>query len=104
MVVNIYRIRRNSLSLIDEIIFEYKMKKRKGKDSNAKKVLASYSMVFFINGKHYNGLYSYEMMNQAMTTGDFVNALTFGILPVLQGFDINNLHMLNTYIKDKIAS
>lgn len=102
MIIDISSIRKKSNYIINDIVFEYKMARPKKHRDNIKLALPAMGFGFLLQRPGYGGLYSYEMINHALTTGDFMNALIFGLLPVLQGMDVNNVKMINTYIKDRL--
>lgn len=104
LIIDVSGIRKNGSSLINDIKFEYKMKKTKGYKCNMGAILSCSGIGFAIQTPCYSGIYSYEMMNQALTTGDFINAVIFGLLPVLQGIKVDEVKMINTYIKEKISA
>jgi hypothetical protein len=102
MIIDISIIRKKSNHMINDIVFEYKMASLKNHKNNMKLVLPAVGFSFILQKPGHEGIYSYEMMNHARATGDYLNAWIFGLLPVLQGIDVNNIKMMNTYIKDKI--
>lgn len=103
MILDISGLRRKSGEAINEVIFEIRMKGYINKKKTAP-VISSAGFIFIAHRTGYDGIHSYEMMNQAVTSGDFVNSLLFGLLPVLQGVNIYDLKMINTYVKDRISA
>lgn len=103
MVINLAVYRIKGESLVNNIIFEYKLRNSKIKKLMKTGYFTSVDTKRIIQQSCYGGVYSYEMTNHALTSGEFVNGLLFGLLPIFQGFDINNAKMMSTYLKDKIS-
>lgn len=102
MIVDVSVIRKSSSSLVNDIVFDYKMKRRKGSKEEVKTFIPFVFLGLGTLGPGINGIYSYEMMNVATTSGDVINGVIFGSLPVLQGLSVSNIKMFNTYLRAKL--
>lgn len=104
MVIDMSTIRRKGDNFINNIIFEMRMKGYKINRKDTVSIIPAAGFMFINNKPGYGGIHSYEIMNSVMTTGDIIGALTFGLFPILQLIQINDMNMINTYVKARRCS
>lgn len=99
MIIDMSTIRRKGDNFINNIIFDMRMKGYKISNKGAISIIPAAGFMYINSKPGYNGIHSYEMLNSVMTTGDIIGALTFGLFPILQTIQINDINMINTYVK-----
>ena len=104
MIIDMSTIRRKGDNFINNIIFEMRMKGYKINKKEAVSIIPTAGFMFINSKPGYDGIHSYEIMNSVMTTGDIIGALTFGLFPILQTIQINDINMINTYVKARKCS
>ena len=97
-------IRKKGDNFINNIIFEMRMKGYKISKKSTVSIIPAAGFMFINNKTGNNGIHSYEIMNSVMSTGDIIGALTFGLFPILQTIQINDINMINTYVKARKCS